>query len=194
MRRLVIAIDCDDVLLPSTPELIRMYNAQYGTHVSLEGAHTADNPAWEADARDARRRIFDLQHSTQYGEIVPYNDAIAACSRLAQAHELHLVTARPDELTRVTERMLKQYFGDVFSSIEHVGLDASKGEVCRRIAADVLIDDNLKHLEDAQNCSVPYTLWFGDYPWNQQVHDRTGIHRCGDWSAVEQEIDRIASA
>ena len=132
MRQLVIAVDCDDVLVPSTQKIVALYNQQYGTSV-------------------------------------PFDDAIRCCRELARNHELHLVTARPGRIMHTTLAMLEKYFPGVFTEIEHVGLDGSKGEVCQRLKADVLIDDNYKHLVSARECGVDSLVWFGDYPWQTQV-------------------------
>src|SRR5690606_17135299 len=110
-------------------------------------------------------RIYDIQLSKEYGETVPFPDAVEVCRRLAEQYELHLVTARPERIMSVTTAMLDRYFSGVFSKIEHVGQEGSKGDVCRNLEANILIDDNLHHLEKAARCGVPHLLWFGDYPW-----------------------------
>ena len=125
MRQLVIAVDCDDVLVPSTQKIVALYNQQYDTNVQLDGAHVP----------------------------IP----------------------------------------GVFTEIEHVGLDGSKGEVCQRLKADVLIDDNYKHLVSARECGVDSLVWFGDYPWQTQVDASGGAMRCRSWYEVQDEIKRITN-
>ncbi len=192
MKRLVIAVDCDDVLVPSTKLIVDIYNQQYGTSVRLEGAQTSKNPEWQASREEIAQRIYDIQLTDQYTQAKPFSDAVEACRRLATTHELHLVTARPDMVMPVTMAMLEKYFADIFTEIEHVGLDGSKGEVCQRLQADILIDDNYKHLEAARECGLECLLWFGDYPWQGPVADEL-VMRCRTWQEVEQEIDRVAS-
>ena len=92
-----------------------------------------------------------------------------------------------------TLAMLEKYFPGVFTEIEHVGLDGSKGEVCQRLKADVLIDDNYKHLVSARECGVDSLVWFGDYPWQTEALSDMRAVRCRDWREVEAEIERIAS-
>lgn len=190
-KKLVVAIDCDDVLLASTARIVEQYDTLYNTHVELEFAHTSAHSGWCADKNTIRRRILDIQASAEYALTPPFEDAVVAVRRLTAVHELHLVTARPETVMSVTHAMIETYFGDCFTGVEHVGLDGSKGEVCRRIGADVLVDDNLKHLVDAASYGVIHGLWFGEYPWQQNDSSDIAI-RCADWAAVEKEIAYIA--
>lgn len=194
MSQLVIAVDCDDVLVPSTDRIVSMYNSQYGTAVQSRDAHTSGHPGWAAPKDVARQRIFDIQLSDEYATTPPFIDAIEACRELAKEHELHLVTARPDAIMSVTIDMLSKYFSGVFAEVEHVGLDGDKGEACRRLGASMLIDDNLKHLESARAQGLGGLLWFGDYAWNQLDAPPEGVRRCLNWQIVKQEVDSFAIA
>ncbi len=192
MERLILAVDCDDVLLPSQEHIVNRYNMQWGARVSLENSYNAASETWEADPAIIAERIYDIQLSEEYGEIEPFPDAVEACRRLAEQYELHLVTARPERIISVTTAMLNRYFSGIFNKIEHIGMSGSKGDVCRSLEASVLIDDNLHHLERAAQCDVPHLLWFGDYPWQSDSAGEVEVVRCRDWYEVEAEIGRIA--
>ena len=77
--------------------------------------------------------------------------------------------------------------------MKFVGWEGSKGDVCRALRADVLIDDNFRHLVSARDCGVGGLLWFGDYPWQTEDLGDMPTVRCRDWREVEAEIERIAS-
>lgn len=192
MRRLVIAIDCDDVLIDATDYLVREYNRLYDTKVQKVNAHTSKNLEWQAERDEVFRRLHAIQLSDDYTSITPAKQTIQAVKRLAQDHELHLVTARASEVTAVTNRMVEDYFPGCFTSIEHVGSDRPKGAVCAALAADILIDDNLKNLETAHESGIDYLLWFGEYEWQDESGDTPHVVRCRDWLGVEAEIERIA--
>ena len=194
-RRLVIAIDCDDVLIESTVFLVDAYNENFGTSVTLEHAHSAGSDQWGVqDTSLILERLTAFQHTAEYAKITPIKEAIDAVRLLAKQHELHLVTARDKSAEKVTMTMLDEYLKDCFTTIEHVGKDRPKGEVCEEIGADVLIDDNLKHLVDAleHGMAPGGPIRFGQYPWNQSEELPSGIVACHDWSAVLREIDYIA--
>ena len=194
MERLVISIDCDDVLLPSTEKIVDMYNKQYGTDVSLAGSQDPHNPEWRARPEEIGERIYDIQLTSEYAETPPFEDAIEVCRRLSNDHELHMVTARPGRVMPVTIDMLEKYFKGVFTEIEHVGRSGSKGDVCRRLKSDVLIDDNITHLASAKDCGIDNRIWFGNYDW-QAGGDTIGAStlRCMYWQEVGVEIERIAN-
>ena len=193
MKRLVIAIDCDDVLVPATEFLVQSYNSQYGTAVKLEDAHLSGNSQWMAPREEVFSRLHSIQMTPEYAAIAPTIQAQQAVKRLSERHELHLVTARNQLVMDVTMQMLETYYSECFVSVEHVGADKPKGDVCKAVAADVMIDDNVQHLISAQECGVEHLLWFGSYSW-QRIDDEApaGAVKCADWEQVEAEIGRIA--
>ena len=113
---------------------------------------------------------------------------------MAVKHELHLITARPQSSEVITMAMLDNYLASCFQSVEHVGHDRSKGEICAQIGADVLIDDNMKHLVSALEHGVPANgaLHFGDYPWNKQENLPDGVVKCLNWKQIMNEVTKIA--
>ncbi len=193
MKKLIVAVDCDDVLLPSLDLVVNLYNHQFGTNVPLASAYDGSDKEWGAAPDEIVRRIYDIQLGQDYvKKAVPFDDAIKVCHKLARHHELHLITARPDILSPVTHGMLKTYFSDVFSTVKHVGEYGDKGNVCQYLLADVLIDDNERHLVAAERCGVEHLLRFGDYPWQKDMSQVAVA--CRNWYEVEAEIERIAAA
>lgn len=194
MKRLTIAIDCDDVLLPAMDRIIYIYNQRHGTNVQLEDTYRPESDSWQANHVEIVERMNDIQMSDDFMSINPFDEAVESCSRLSQDHKLNLVTARPGKIMSVTLAMLNEHFPGMFSEIEHVGLESTKGDVCRLARADALIDDNYGHLITAYKCGIPHLICFGDYPWqDHSVRENIGATRCLDWASVEQEIIAIAS-
>ena len=192
MKKLVIAIDCDDVIINASEYIVKTYNQLYGTKVQLETAHSSANPAWQADRTEVFRRLHGIQQGKGFEVIPPRSDAIESINRLAAHHDLHLVTARDAVITGVTESMVAAHFGGCFKAIHHVGSDNSKGSVCKHIGAQVLVDDNSKHLFDALEHGVELAIWFGDYPWQTSQEFDEHIERAGDWIAAERMINDFA--
>jgi uncharacterized HAD superfamily protein len=192
--KLVIAVDCDDVLIASTEYLVEAYNQQYGTQVTLARAHESGNEEWGVDSKVVLERLSQLQMTKQYGLLEPSQEAITAIHDLANKHELHLITARDQSVEVVTRVMLDAYLKDCFMTVEHVGNGKPKGEVCRQLKADILVDDNIKHLVSALECGLRpgHALHFGAYPWNNHETLPAGVIKCNDWSSVIAEVDKIA--
>lgn len=193
-RRPVIVIDCDDVLINASQFIVDTYNERYGTKVQLAHAHTSKNPEWAADRDEVFRRLYEIQHTKEFGNITPRSDAMEVIPRLSKAYDLHLITARSDEVLTVTERMLEGYFTGCFVGIDHVGPDSSKGDVCERIGASVMIDDNIAHLEAAMRHGVRAMFWFGNYPWQSSQLEQAAklpIIHCENWYEVEARIGQL---
>lgn len=192
MKKLVIAVDCDDVLVPSTKKIVDMYNQKFGTQVTYERAHSSNNPEWQTDKDTAESRIHDIQLTKEYASTAPFDDAVEACKKLSRHHELRMLTARPEKILHITSQMVDEHFSWVFDQLEHIGMGAGKGEYCQSMKADVIIDDNLKHLVSAKDCGVPHLIMFGDYPWSEKDNIPDYVVQCENWAEVEKEIERIA--
>lgn len=195
MKRLVIAIDCDDVLIESTKLLVDLYNARYSTNVILARAHVPHNDEWEVDdVATLIGRFSELHASNEQLDVVPFKDAITTVHKLAETHELHLVTARHKSIEDVTIRMTDEHLKDCFTTIEHVGKDRSKGEVCKQLGVDILIDDSIRNLTSALEYGLLKggAIHFGDYEWNQLDSLPDGVIQCDDWLSVAEEIEKIA--
>jgi len=197
MRRLVIAIDCDDVLMATTPYFVGAYNAKYGTSVSVENSHLDGEDVWGVSRDVQVARLDELTHTEEYFNLTPTPEEVSVLNELSAAHSLHLVTARKPEELQLTQTILNRDLPNIFTSFDFVGWTGSKGEVCERIGAHVLIDDSVRNLVDAFKHGVPIEglMLFGDYPWNQEIPDYlAGVKRCRDWNEVRIAIDGLANA
>lgn len=196
-KQLVIAIDCDDVLVATTPFLIDAYNQKYGTSVSLEDSHNTDNyEIWGANRELQVQRLDELMRTEAYAALGPSEGEARILNNLSDYHFLHLITARKPEEYELTQAMIDRDLPDVFQSLDFVGWTGSKGEVCKRIGADILIDDSIRHLKDALTWGLPKgrAILFGEYPWNSEpTESLKGIIRCRDWNEVEAAVNEISN-
>ena len=201
MRRLVIAIDCDDVLLPSSEAIVSFYNREYGTNVHLDNFYERDPEQWGVQSLDEvyeRIRLY-FQSDAFPQEVKPFDDAIEAVKRLSAKHELHLVTGRGPAVEAVTHAMVDAYFNGQFMSVEHTGAylrgdgtmgRRTKGEVCAAISADILIDDNLDHARSVLESGIKTVLLYGTYAWTKK-EDLARAVRCETWSDILMQIGRL---
>lgn len=194
MRKLVIAVDCDDVIVRTTPFFVDAYNRTYSTNVTLDKAHYDDDETWNADRATLESRLAELMKTKEYKDLRPSDEEMGVLKELSKYHELHVITARREHERELTQYMIDAYLPDVFTSLELVGFHGSKGQVCERINAEVLIDDNVRHLEDAIKYGLPQqgAILFGDYPWNTESVAPMGFRRCASWKDVQKEIDEFA--
>lgn len=195
MKRLVIAVDCDDVLIDTTVKLVEVYNERHGTQVKLSEAFMSNNLDWGAPYDEVFLRFVDIYKSDSFRGVKPSSEAIEASERLAKDHELHLVTARSRHMEPVTKKMLEDYFPGMFATVSHVEERGNKGSVCQSLGAGVLIDDSAKHLATASTYGIGNLIWFGEHPWNTaDTLTISGVKRAMNWHEVEAEIERIVNS
>ena len=66
------------------------------------------------------------------------------------------------------------------------GVDTrTKKEMCKRIGASVLIDDNWNYVHECRDI-VKVPILFGEYGWNRRSDpkDYEGMVRCRNWEEV----------
>lgn len=199
-ERLVWAIDCDDVIVPTAEVIINAYNERYGTNVALSALY--DNAdSWGAPSPDhAVRRVGDLLREGITADVAPTKETIDALTYLASMDELHLVTGRQTYLEETTHRMLDEYLPGVFQTVEHTNYYAeegsglvtrTKGEVCAAIGAQILLDDHIAHGNSVIESGLKEVIIWGDYPWNRTQKLGQGMVRCASWEEVFRERQRI---
>ena len=201
-RRLTLAIDCDDVLIPTAQAILDDYNERFDTRLDLGHMYKpASFHIWGTDDDDvAIERVNEFLRSEAHAAIQPDPEAVKAVHALAKIHELHLITGRASFLEGVTRRMLETHFPGCFQTVEHTNFivtsgnlatQRSKGEACRSIGAHVLIDDHLEHGHSVLEAKLERVIVFGEYPWNQCAELPADMVRCRDWEATLEEIDRM---
>lgn len=201
-KRLIIAIDCDDVLVDTVHDILNFYNKKYGTDIDETDYYDDIRPErlGVATLHEAIDRFNERLMMQEHHDIPPTTEAIETVRRLAVNHELHLVTGRQQVFESATTRMVERYFAGCFTTIEHTNYytvdkkahKRTKGEVCRSLNVDVMVDDFLDHIENALDAGVPHGIVFGNFDWGKRRPLPKGAVRCLDWRSVEKEINRIA--
>ncbi len=200
-RKLVLAFDCDDVLVPTSHALLDAYNESFGTEVPYEGFYS--DYLWGAPSAEiAMRRVDDMLRSGVMADIVPTAATVAAVRRIAaMGHELHVVTGRQSYQEPETISLLDTYYPGIFRTIEHTNMYASgenlhlrrsKGEVCRKLGAHMLIDDHIVHGNAVLAAGVEDVIVYGSYPWNQFVSLELGMMHCETMDDVEREVTHLS--
>ena len=199
-ERLVWAIDCDDVIVPTAEVLVAAYNERHGTSVGLNVFYD-NTDTWGAPSHDeATKRVGALLREGITDDVAPTSETIEALTYLASMDELHMVTGRQTYLEETTHRMLDRYLPGVFRTVEHTNYYAepenglftrTKGEVCAALQADVLIDDHIAHGTSVLESGLEEVIIWGDYPWNQTRKLGRGMVRCASWEEVFRERQRI---
>lgn len=202
MKQLVIAVDCDDVIVETMPLVIQHYNQTYGTNLTLADAYTKDPTVWGVERYEdvvGRVNAYMEEHAES---LKPMQYAIDALVELSQRHELHLITGRADLLQEATEKWIEQHLPGLFTGIQltnYVVSDdqahtlRSKLEICQQIKADILIDDHLHHAAQVAGGGITVLL-FGAYPWNaSDIILPSNVIRVKDWHDVLEYCETAAA-
>jgi 5'(3')-deoxyribonucleotidase len=107
-----------------------------------------------------------------------------------------VVTARTESIrSRGTASWLAahlpeiDYASRVRFTNHYVAGGVGKGEVCRSIGADILIDDNIEFIRDAAACGVVGILL--DKPWNRNYEIPDTAVRVSGWDEIPAMVERI---
>ena len=196
MKNRVIAIDFDDVIIDTTPYMQELYNKKFGTKMQLKDNFTGDLEAHGApDIATIISRVEDVLNMDEMRTISPLKDTISIIKQLAEHHRLYVVTGRSPILETATTNFINEYFPDVFQSIVFAsylrkGKSRTKSRICKKLGADLLIEDHLGHALEAAEGGTEVLL-FGDYPWNQSENLPNNITRVKNWEEVSRVLLQI---
>ncbi len=192
MKRPIIAIDIDEVLLPHFEGLIAWYNREYGTDLTLAHNHPSDPRPWGTDnISEAIKRVQRYFQTESFRNEEPFREAIEALRTLGDDYELIVITARDEIIEQATRDWLAKHFDQVFREAHFTahysltGKNRSKVDVAKEAGAAYFIDDSLTTVLEVANAGIESIL-FGSYPWNQSKELPANVTRCHDWLAVQE--------
>lgn len=196
-RSLNIAVDCDDVLVPTAENTVEWYNSEFGTNLDVARFYSGNASDWGVDTiRMASQRVEEFHRSFFDTPPTSYPEAVVAVQSLARRHKQSLLTGRADFLLPVTEAMVDTHFPGCFQRIIHTNhfgdKPRSKGDVCKEFSFNILIDDGLMHCESGVEEGDIEAALLIDRPWNQSRELHPRITRCEDWDVVLDEVAKIA--
>ncbi len=168
-----IAIDMDEVMADTIGHFLKRYNNEFGTAVCTDdfaGKHVFD--VIQEEHRPAARDYF--QEEQFFATIPVMPDSAEVIESLMREYEVFITTAAMDVPCSFRPKFtwLQTHFP--FISPQQIVFCGNKGI----IAADYLIDDNLRQLGNFRGEGIVYTA-----PHN--VHE-TRYRRVNDWRDVER--------
>jgi 5'(3')-deoxyribonucleotidase len=202
MPKPIIAVDIDDVLAQGTESLRVEVNERLGVslttkHYSVPGEYWGYyERVWEKNGLSGLISMEELNPRMveDQSHIPPFKQAHEVLRKLAMRFQLVVVTARKAEWERATRYWLEVHFPHTFTNIYFAGRRTekqTKGDLCKELGAEWLIDDNVLHAQSALDCGTKVIL-FGNYGWHQKVNIHNDIIRCKDWDEVNEYFDGIS--
>lgn len=186
-----IGIDFDDVLADTNTTLIRWHNERYKTTLKREDFWSYYYwDVWGGTREEAIAKFDEFGKSEYFHSILPVAGAYNGIADLSTfADRLVIITARDEEMRKVTEQWVSDHLPAVFHSIHFVGAlskngppKKSKGDVCKEQNLTALIDDSIEFAASCNALGIP-TLIF-DTPWNRKETIPSLSKRIMGWREV----------
>src|SRR3989344_7146310 len=120
MKKPVIAVDLDDVLLLQAEGLIAFSNETWGTDLTLEDYDDDLSKVWplDADEVEARKRLY---HEMAVPLLKPVEEAREGMEALAKTRDLIVVTARRETLRVASLETLDRYYEGLIQNVVFAG-------------------------------------------------------------------------
>ena len=201
-ERLIIAIDCDDVLLDFNSGLATYSNEHFGTSYCLEDVVDFDlSIHWGIPGDQVIERIFAFYNSMVCAELLPIEGSEEAIKKLKEKYDLRVVTNRPKDVLPITINSVERHFPNMFDGIyctnafakiygDQRSVAASKVTVCQDLGAGILIDDSRSNLVGCAEVGIQGILF--RRPWNRYLTDEMllteGIKPANSWEEITQKI------
>ena len=145
---MIIALDYDGTIADTNREKAAWIKANLGKTVApWDCNRTACVPLIGEEAYLAMGNYVYEREGTLEAREVP--GAVASIRALARAGQVYVVTVRPPRRIEFAREWLSR--NDVLSNIEGMisSQGTSKGKICSQLGAEVLIDDDVRHLRGA---------------------------------------------
>src|SRR5689334_18932900 len=179
-----IAIDMDEVMADTMSRYLELYNADFDLDFTPEHFHGRHVFEVIEEAHIERARTYFEQESF-FAEIPVMPDSQEVVRELTQRYEVFITTAAMDVPCSFTAKFdwLQRYFPYIPSS--HIVFCGDKSI----IAADYMIDDNVRHLRNFRGEGILYTAPHNVY--------ETAFRRVNNWQDVRRlflESDELKRA
>ena len=142
---MILAIDYDGTIADTNAEKVKWIQSNLSRDISPWHCNRTECvPIIGETAYDQMGDCVYERESTLQAPEVP--GAVAALHTLAKSSDLHVVTARPLHRIAIAKEWLTQRgVLHLFKGI-HSAHETPKSDVCRRLGAHILIDDDPRHL------------------------------------------------
>ena len=178
---MIVALDYDGTIADTNREEAAWIEANLGQAVApWDCNRTSCIPLIGAEAYRALGNAVYERDSTLEAREVP--GAVAAIRALAQLGWVYVVTVRSPRRIEFAREWLSR--NDALPYIEDVvtSQGSSKGKVCSQLGAEVLVDDDVRHLDGDDLPALRRILLH--HGRNDGMDSGPGIDVCGSWEEV----------
>jgi uncharacterized HAD superfamily protein len=184
-----IGVDLDECLSEFVFSFLNFHNHKYGTDFDKKYIWTYEFEDLIGTTSDeVLNRVNEFYGTNFFREVPVVWGSRDAVRELSSENELFIITARPNYISKDTERYLDHHFHDVFSDITYTnqyggsGVVRTKSEVCEYLGVSFMVEDNLSYARACSGAGFPVYLL--DRPWNQNGGLIEGVTRVSEWADI----------
>jgi 5'(3')-deoxyribonucleotidase len=190
-----IVLDIDEILADTLTQLIEWHNINYNTSLNWNDCYTYKMwNIWDCTKEENMVRINRFFNSEYAEKILPVKGSQLGVMKLALDYDIHLVTGRDTKSIIDTNKWLLQYFPQTFLPLEEFtghyynNKPLLKSEVCKKLNAKIIIEDDLEHAIDCLNNGLTVILM--DKPWNKG-YDHENLYREDSWDKIARTAEEL---
>ncbi|KAK7265502.1 hypothetical protein RJT34_33122 [Clitoria ternatea] len=199
-KKLVVAVDVDEVLGNFVSALNKFIADRYASNYSVSGYHVYEFcKIWNCSRDEADIRVHEFFKTSYFKSgIHPLPGSQTALQKLSRFCSLSVVTSRQNVIKDHTVEWIEKNYPGLFHEIHfgnHFALDGvsrPKSEICRSLNAKVLIDDNPRYALECADVGIRVLLfdYEDSYPWskNEVVDQHPLVTKVKNWAEVEEQL------
>lgn len=193
LSKKVIAVDIDEVTADFISYFIYFHNLMYKTSVTREEVSSYYlYEAFKTEKKEMGIRFDEFRSLKLLERLEPAEGAIEGIKELIKmGFSPNFVTARPLTIEKETRAWIKKHFKKIqtplyFTHQAEGGRELKKSVICKKIGAEVLIDD---HIDNALDCAENgIKVFLMDAPWNQMEDLPGSIIRVKSWKEIIEKL------
>ncbi len=182
-----IAIDIDDTVSKTNEKIIKEALRYDKEHVKDKGFKNPNAYSFMElfywNVLDVDGFMKNIRKGNHYADLEPIEDAAKYISMLyAEGHEIIFITRRKGgiKVRNITKKWLKK---NGFKYHRLIMDTSKKGEACHDLGVDLLIDNDIKNIYDAQDYQIDGLLMGDRFNENE-----TDLHRVESWAEIYKYI------
>jgi len=200
-KKLIVAFDLDEVLGQFVKALSQFRHEEYEKENDFIGQeyYVQDftsytfRETWKCTEEVSREIVYKFFESDYFKNLEPIPGARDSIRRLSKFCDLYVVTSRQNVIEKETREWIEKYFPGRFKDIlfgNHwgEGKKVSKGEMCEKINADILVDDAPKYIADVCSRGMKGILfnWRLRYRWQLGFELPESAQLATNWLELER--------
>ena len=195
MKKIRIAIDLDDTLVPTVELLVKEMFKDKG-FPAFRGYHSIRDFSYEEEMA-LYRYIRKTINKQDISEFKPMPGSVPAIKKLSKEFDLYLVTARTKNVKKHTRDWIAHHFPKMFKKIifgqyrKEGDFKKTKGEICKELGISLIVDDRIDYALDCYKHGIKAIVldYKDNYPWSKGKLSKD-MKKAKDWKEVSEIIKK----